>query len=386
MPSNKFVAVTAVAMLALALAGCRQAPHKAEASSSPSSLAVPVITAASTGWPNIYEAVGTVRARTSVPIASRVMGYVREVKVKLGDNVTAGELLAVLDARDLDAAYRQAQAARAEASDARTEAENNVNAAAAHLDLVKATFRRMQELFDKKSISDQEYDEAQANLKAAQATYDMAVSRRAQTAAKIQQADEAVASAGVQRGYTEIRSPLSGVITEKQVDPGTLAVPGAPLLTIEQAGAYRLEASVEEGQLAATRVGDPVTVKLDAFDRAIPARVSEIVPSVDAASRAFIVKIDLPALPHLRSGIFGRAQFTRGTRPVIPVPEAAISREGQIESVMVIENGIAHTRLITTGVREGDQVEVLSGLNPGDRVVSPRQANLADGERVEIRP
>lgn len=380
---SKLVAIT---LLALALAGCRQAPRQAEASSSPSALAVPTITVQATGWPSVYEAVGTVRARSSVAIASKIMGYVRELKVKLGDNVSAGELLAVVDSRDLDAAYRQAQAARDEASSARTEADNSVTSAAAHLDLVKATFRRMQDLFDKKSISDQEYDEAQASLKAAQSAYDMAVSRRAQTAAKIRQAEEALASAGIERGYAEIRSPLAGVITEKQVDPGSLALPGAPLLTIEQAGAYRLEAAVEEAQLGSTRVGDPVTVQLDAFDRTIPARVTEIVPSVDPASRAFTVKIDLPGLPRLRSGIFGRARFTRGSHPVIAIPEAAISQQSQVESVMVVEDGFAHTRLITTGAKQGDQVEVLSGLNAGDQVVSPRQPNLNDGERAESRP
>jgi membrane fusion protein, multidrug efflux system len=386
MPSSKLAAVSAAVVLAFTLAACRQAPRKAEASAVAPSLAVPVITVASTGWPSIYEAVGTVRARTSVPIASKVMGYVREVNVKVGDNVTRGELLAVLDARDLDAVYRQAEAGRLEATDARTEAENGVSSAGAHLDLVKATFRRMQDLYDKKSISDQEYDEAKANLKSAQAAYDMAVSRREQVGAKIQQADAAITSADIQRGYAEIRSPLGGVITEKQVEPGSLAVPGAPLLTIEQTGAYRLEAAVEEGRLESTHVGDRVTVKLDAFDQTIPGRVSEIVPSVDPASRAFTVKIDLPSLPHLRSGIFGRAQFTRGTRQVIAIPAAAISRQGQVESVMVVEGGFAHTRLVSTGATQGGQVEVLSGLNPGDQVVSPHQPNLLDGERAETRP
>ncbi len=380
---SKLVAIT---MLTLALAGCSHAPRKAEASSSAPALAVPVIRVQPTGWPSSYEAVGTVRARSSVAIASKIMGYVRELKVKLGDNVSAGELLAVVDSRDLDAAYRQAQAARDEASSARTEAENGVSSAAARLDLVKATFRRMQDLFDKKSISDQEYDEAQASLKAAQSAYDMAVSRRAQTAAKIRQAEEALSSAGIERGYAEIRSPLAGVITEKQVDPGSLALPGAPLLTIEQAGAYRLEAAVEEAQLGSTRVGDPVTVQLDAFDRTIPAHVTEIVPSVDPASRAFTVKIDLPRLPRLRSGIFGRARFARGSHQVIAIPEAAISQQGQVELVMVVEDGFAHTRLITTGAKQGNQVEVLSGLNAGDQVVSPRQPNLADGQPAESRP
>jgi multidrug efflux system membrane fusion protein len=313
-------------------------------------------------------------------------GYAREVRVKLGDNVTAGQVLLVLDSGDLDARYRQAQAAHDEAINASTEAKDAVDSAQANVELAKATFRRMQDLFDKKSISDQEYDEAAAKLRVAQAAYDMAVSRRAQAAARIQQAEEAIASAGVLRSYAEIRSPVAGLVTEKQVEPGSLAAPGAPLLTIEQAGSYRLEAAVEEAQIAATHVGDPVTVKLAAFDRTISARVSEIVPSVDPASRAFIVKIDLPNLPPVRTGLYGRAQFGRGTRRVLAVPAAAVTEQGQVESVLVVEDGLTRVRLVTTGEKESDLVEILSGLNPGDQVISPFQANLADGARVETRP
>ena len=377
------------AMLAtLVLAGCRDNPAKVEASASAGVHAVPVTVApvASVEWPSIYEAVGTVRPRVSAVIASKVMGYAREVKVHLGDSVSAGQLLVVIDARDLDAAWRQAQAARDEANSAISEANNAVASAEANLDLVKSTFRRLEDLYSKKSISDQEFDEAGAKLKVAKAAYEMAASRRAQLSAKIHQADEAVAGAEVMRGYAEIHAPFAGTVTEKPVEQGTLAAPGVPLLTIEQAGALRLEAPVEEGMLTSMRQGQPVAVKLDSFDQTITARVSEIVPSVDPASRAFLVKIDLPNVPGLRSGVYGRAQFSRGTRRIVAVPAAAVTSHGQVESVLVAEEGFAHVRLVTTGQRQGDLVEILSGLNPGESIVSPRLAGLADGARVETHP
>jgi RND family efflux transporter MFP subunit len=377
----------ATVLACITLVGCREAPPKVEASigGAPPSAPVNVVTVSTLDWPSTYEAVGTVRARASAVIASKVMGYAREVKVGLGDAVAAGQLLLVLEARDLDAAWRQAQAAREEAKSAITEANNAVASAQANLDLVKATFRRMNDLYQKKSISDQEYDEATAKLKLAQAAYEMAASRRAQLNSKIQQAEEAVAAAGVMRGYAEIRAPFAGTITEKQVEQGSLAAPGAPLLTIEQAGALRLEVAVEEALLPGIRAGQPVTVKLDSFDQTIAARVSEIVPSVDPASRSFTVKIDLPGLPRLRAGVYGRAQFSRGTRATIAVPAAAVASQGQVESVLVVEEGVARTRLVTTGRKQGDQVEILSGLSGGERIVSPRPAGLADGARVETR-
>lgn len=375
----------AALMVCFAMTGCRETPRKAEAAFS-SPVSATVVRAAEVEWPSISEAVGTVRARTSTVISSKVMGYVRELKVQLGDNVRAGQLLIVIEVRDLDAAYRQAQAARQEAALATTEANNAAASAQANLDLAKITFQRMADLFEKKSVSNQEYDEAGAKLKVAQANYEMAVSRRAQLGARIQQAEEAVAAAAVARGYSEIRAPLAGTVTAKMVESGSLATPGVPLLTIEQAGALRLEVTVEEGLLAVTRVGQAVTVKLDSVDTVVDAKISEIVPSVDPASSAFTVKIDLPALPHLRSGVYGKAQFSRGTRRTIVVPSAAVSEQGQVQTVMVVEGAYAHTRIVSTGRKQGDLVEILAGMNPGEQVLSPRPANLADGARVETRP
>ncbi len=379
--------LTAVALISLCgLTACREAPRLAEASVQPAAAAVPVVVAAPVEWPSFYEAVGTVRARTSAVIASQIMGAVREVKVRAGDTVSPGQLLVTIDSRDLDVAVRQRQAAREEAVSARGEVEHAVAAAQASLDLAKVTFRRMQELYDKKSISDQEYDEASARLKAAQAGYDIAAAKRTQVAARIQQASEAVSSAEVMRGYAEIRAPFSGTVTEKPAEPGAMAVPGTPLLTVEQAGALRLEAPVEESFLPSVRAGQAVTVTLDSLDRTFEARVSEIGPLVDPASRAFLVKIDLPAVPHLRSGMFGRAKFSRGARQAVVVPIAAVSEEGQLQSVMVVEDGSAHTRLVTLGQKQGEMAEILSGLNAGERVVSPRPLALADGARVEQKP
>jgi RND family efflux transporter MFP subunit len=176
------------------------------------------------------------------------------------------------------------------------------------------------------------------------------------------------------------------VVISKSVEPGSLALPGAPLFTIEREGTYRLEASVEESRLAAIRIGQPVSVTLDSVDRTLDARVTEIVPAVDAASRAYTVKIDLPSVPAIRSGIFGRASFQLGNRSRLGIPANAVTERGQLQSVLVADSGIARIRLITTGQKMKDRVEVLSGLTAGEKVIFPAPAGLADGARVEARP
>ena len=369
----------------LFLAGCGSEPAHKAVSTPVTPMRVETVAVAETDWPSTYEATGTVRARTTATISSKLMGYAREVRAQIGDRVREGQPLVVLDARDLETSVARAEAGREEVKSAIPEAESAVALARSQLDLAQVTFHRMQDLLNKRSITNQEYDEASARLKAAQAALDMARARRTQLDAKMAQIEQEVRAAGIQRGYSEIIAPFSGTIITKSIDPGTLAVPGAPLFTIERDGAYRLEASVEESRLSLARVGKTVSVTIDGIDRTFPARVAEVVPSVDAAARTGTVKIDLPSLPELRSGLFGRALFDTGGRKVLTVPSAGVMERGQLQSVYVAENNIAHTRLVTIGTRVKDKVEVLSGLNQGDRVIVPIPTGLADGAPIEVR-
>jgi len=370
----------------LLLAGCGTEPaHKVE-NKPVAAIRVETVTLAEAEWPSTYEATGTVRARTTATISAKLMGYAREVRAQVGDHVREGQALVVLDAREMDSNVSRVTAAREEVKSAIPEAESGIAAAKAQLDLAQVTFNRIQDLLSKRSVTSQEFDEASARLKAAQAGLDMARSRRAQLDSKLARIEQEIRAAGIQRGYTEITAPFAGMIVTKLVEPGTLAVPGAPLFTIEREGSYRLEAAVEESRLHLARVGKTVSVTIDGIDRTFPARIVEIVPSVDSAARTGTVKVDLPPLPELRSGLFGRTRFDTGMHKVLTVPLAGVVTRGQLQSVYVAENNIAHARLITLGAAAKDQVEVLSGLNPGDKVVVPIPPGLTDGSPIEVRP
>jgi len=336
-------------------------------------------------WPRTYEAVGTVKARTSGQVSSRVMAYVREVKVAAGQRVTAGQTLIVLDARDFEVRQRQAEAARAEMNTATAEADHAIEAAKANVELAETTFRRIKDLFDKKSVSQQEFDEAAARVRVARASLNMAQAKRSQIDSKIAQVTEEVAAAGVQKGYSVLSAPFGGVVVARNVEPGNLAVPGAPLLVIEQESGYRFEATVEESQSGKVKLGQAATVRLDAGGEPLIGRVSEIVPAVDPVSRAFIAKIDLPASSLLRSGMFGRAAFASGSQQVLAVPDAALTERGQTQWAFVVDGGVARARIVTTGQRQGGAVEILSGLVSGEKIVAPVPSGLNDGARVEVR-
>jgi len=367
------------------LTGCGSEPALKAGGTPVTPMHVETVAVAETDWPSTYEATGTVRAKTTATISSKLMGYAREVRAQIGDHVREGQALVVLDARDLDTSVARAEAGRDELKSAIPEAESAVALARSQLDLAQVTFQRMQDLLNQRSITNQEYDEASARLKAAQAALDMARARRTQLDAKMAQVEQEVRAAGIQRGFSQIIAPFSGTIISKSIDPGTLAVPGAPLFTLERDGAFRLEASVEESRLSLARVGKTVSVTMDGIDRTFPSRVAEVVPSVDAAARTGTVKIDLPWLPGLRSGLFGRALFDTGGRKVLTVPSASVMERGQLQSVYVAEDNVAHTRLVTIGTRVKDTVEVLSGLSQGDRVIVPIPTGLTDGAPIEVR-
>lgn len=370
---------------ALWIVACGESPKAPPPAASAAPVPVSAVPVASEAWPTEYEATGTVRSLATGTVSARMSGYVHEVKAQVGDRVREGQSLVTLDARDLDVASKRAEAARDEVRAAMPEAETAITAAKANLDLAQTTFNRMRELFDKKSISNQEFDEASARLKAATATQEMARARRAQLDSRLATVEQEVKAAAIARTFADVSAPFAGVVVTRSVEPGNLATPGTPLLTIEREGAYRLEALVEESKSSLIHAGQPVTVTLDGIDHPIDARVTEFVPAIDAASRAYTVKINLPALANVRSGLFGRAQFQLGNRTLLAVPVAAIIEHGQLQSVYVIENGLARARLITTGEKSKDRVEILSGLTAGDKLILPVPTGLADGAPVESR-
>lgn len=380
----KRIAALSIGLALLASCGKDEARRAAPAPVAP--VTVQTVTAADLEWPSGFEATGTIRARTSASLSSKVMGYVQQISVRVGDHVRAGQTLVTLEVRDLDSAVRTAEVSKAEVQAAIPEAESSIGAARANQELARATFRRMEDLFTKKSISNQEFDEASARLKAAEASYEMARARRAQIDSRLAQADQGIRSAAVMRDYAKLTAPFAGVVTARNVEPGNLASPGTPLLVVEQEGSLRLEAMLDESRLGSVKVGQTVEVSLEALDKKLVAKVSEIEPSVDPASRSYTVKIDLPAMAQLRSGMFGRTVFATSARKVLTVPAGAVQERGQLQTVFAVEDGAAHARLVTTGERGAAGVEILSGLSAGEQVVSPIPAGLQDGAKVEVRP
>ena len=349
-----------------------------------------------------YEAVGTVRSKTISVLSSKVLGRITSLPVREGDRVKAGQLLLEIDDREMKAQLEKSRAALKESQYALDEIENAIRAgeaektaADARLALASSTLDRYKGLFERRSVSTQEFDEVQTKTTAARAEADQAserlqalLAKKNQTLARIDQAMADRANAEAFLSHARILSPIDGIVTAKPADIGQMAAPGIPLLTVEEESRYRLEVLVVESRIGRIRLNDPVIVFIDSLgQKPLAAQVSEIVPELDPASRSALVKIELPAPERslsLRTGLFGKARFTTGATQVMTIPVQSVMERGQLTFVYVVDPAkIAHMRLIQTGKPYGDRIEVLSGLSPGDRLILEPLAAVRDGAAVQ---
>jgi membrane fusion protein, multidrug efflux system len=351
-----------------------------------------------------YEAMGTVRSKTTSVLSSKNTGHILAIRAREGDRVRKGQLLAEIDDRDTQAQLRKAQAGLREVNDALQEIEENIRAAEAAVDaaeagkvLAIATFERYKALLERASISRQQFDEVQAKLKISEAeksraekTLEAVISRKNQVKARMDQAKEDLIAAQVYVGYSRILSPINGIVASKQADIGVLAAPGVALFTIEDDSHYRLEVSVEDSILKRIRVDAPVRICIDALGpEKVLSRIGEIVPASDPGSRSSIIKLDLAGmkenagLPILRSGLYGKACFPVGQKQNLRIPQKAVLNQGQLTGVYVVDpSSVVRLRLIKTGRDYGDLLEVLSGLNDGERIVVEGMDRIKEGDRV----
>jgi len=374
-----------VAILALATS-CASHPHPS-LGDDPAAAIVSVGTARETPLVVLHHASGTVRGQTTAVVASKTVGYVRAVRVRSGDLVKAGQPLVDLEANDVRASVARANATVAQSFEAKAEAESGVVAARAAARIARSSYDRATSLRTSQAITSQQFDEAEAQWQSASAQEKMAEARLRSVDSRIAEARAGAGEASAQLAYAAIVAPFGGRVIERHVDPGALATPGLPLLVIADEGVLRVEAAVEESHASDVKLGDEVDVTIDTLPKPVVGKVGEIVPSVDAAARSFLVKVDLPATTAtLRPGAFARVAFHTGESPALVVPTTALTSFGSLDRVFVVEQGKARLRMVTYGQTQGSFTEILSGLSANETVVLAPPPSLRDGATVAVKP
>jgi len=377
-------------VLVVTAAGCSSPERPDMRAGDP--VAVAVVPAAIHPVRGTVEAGGVVAARTTAALASRIAATVVSVEVRPGDKVRAGQRLLVLDGRDLEARRIRADASVVALEGAATASAADRDAADAALTLARAAHTRIAALHARRSATSQELDEAVAALQGAEARLRAADARIAGAGAALDSARAAAADTTVTASFAVLVAPFDGMITERLVDPGGFAAIGLPLLRIDDTRRFRLEVHLDELRAAGMAVGDRVEVAWIASGAAGPeatsaeGRVAEVGRAVEAGSHTFLVKVDLPPRPELRSGIFARARFDAGAREALMVPASAVVPQGQLSTVFVASpQSRARMRVVRTGVRDDTRTEVVAGLAPGDAVIVAPPPGLRDGDPVRTR-
>ena len=383
-------------------------PSHAPETASTSALSVNTLIIRSQSVANTLELSGSIRPVEQATLSTRVMGRITQLSLETGDRFRKGDILTRIDVMDITAQTGQAQlgVAQAQAEVFRSQAslnqlESQKLEAQAALRLAQVTQSRMSRLQAEGAVSQSVLDDAntvleQARARVAQSEAGIRQSQAAiaQTQAAVSRAELSVISSDVSESYGTIFAPFDGVVVQKMAYEGEMAAPGTPLLKVENPNKLELEISVPEENLRFVRVGQSVKVQFDAVNQSLSATIQQIVPASNAQSRSFLIKIPLTNSGKLISGMFGRIALPIGaTKETLLIPTTALIQRGQLQGVYVLENvedkaiskSIAMMRWVKTGKTQDGQIEIVSGLKAGDRIVTSNIAQLSDGQTVTTR-
>lgn len=342
--------VLPAAILALSLSACTGKDNKKDSEDTTPSVRVESVYAQEVNQENEYTATAEPFLINNISAASP--NRIKQITVDEGMRVSKGQRLVVMD--DVNSAVYEAQ----------------VQQARANLNNVKRDYNRAVELFNIGGGTKQAVDQLETQMITAQ-----------------QSLASAERTLRNMRENTVLTSPISGVITARNYDPGDMTG-GLPVLTVAQVQPLKIVINVTESELPKVKKGMPATVKFDTFgDETFNGTVTMIAPTVDVNSRTFGVEVTIPnSDSRVLPGMFGRVNLNLGKANHIVVPDVSVVKQPGSNNryVYVYNNGTVHYRQVELGRRIGDKYEIISGLESGDKVVVSGQSRLADGIKVNL--
>jgi RND family efflux transporter MFP subunit len=295
------------------------------------------------------------------------------VLVDIGTPVKAGQVLAILDDSLLRPQLAQVEAtvekARAALSQARTQRET-----------ARKDFDRYEQLYGENVISGQQFDHAKGQVEVAEAGEKLARKQLAEAASGLDQL-------GVLMGYHVVRAPISGVIAARYVDPGDTSSAEKPSFLINRQDRVKVKGAVPESAFVKLKIGQEGTVVLDALEgRAVKGKVHRLSPAIDPVTRTGQAELLLSADQGLKPGMYARVTLNVGSHEGLAVPREAVkSLAGTGEKrVFLAKEGKAMSRMIRTGAEERDRIEVVEGLQPGEKVILTQSVRIGEGSLVEV--
>ncbi len=314
---------------------------------------------------NYYETSASVKSKIDSVVSSMITGKVTSLAVQEGDRVNEGQLLLTIDNRDLTQKEIGANAFV-------SMAKKGVEQAAQNKKMADVTFQRYKNLYDEKVITKQEFDQYTTQKNIAALEYQKAQSG-------LQQAQAGLGEVRVYQTYARVTAPTSGIVIKRNVDLGTTALQGQPLLTIQSTLDQEIIANVDESYLKQIKEGQEVNLIVDG--QTFKTKIATVVQSVDPMTRTFKIKLDTKGI---NPGLYAKVEILTGKKDAIVLPTSAIVKKGQLTGVYTVDDkNIISYRLVRTGKVLADKTEIISGLADNDKVIISGVEKAIDGGIVE---
>lgn len=345
---------TALLTLAVTLSGCGKQQDHSEAQVS-RVVQAQLYTINFENVAETYTTSGTFISDERVEIASRISGFIRELPAREGTAVKKGQSIVTIDPTEVQTNIAEAEARLNQAKRRATEAE--------------AEYTRHKNLYEQQLVAEQTFRKIELQHQLAQEDLRVAQSSLEQARSLLE--------------YARIKSPVTGVVVERFKQAGDLTTPGVTILAVEDPTRIVLRTFINEAYLQYIKEGDEVTVRLDKQNTPMKGMVSHLVPSADPATHSYMVKISVEDTSQIRVGMFARIEFDMGHKQVIKIPVKAVTNQADIPGVYMIDDqDIAHFRMVRTGRTFDESVEIISGLNAGDRIVLSSESKVRTGDKI----
>lgn len=314
---------------------------------------------------NTIHASGQIESKQTAVISTRVMGYITSMNVKAGDHVKKGQLLATISSGDIQAKKAQTQAMVAEAEAALKDAQKD--------------YERFAELYKQQSASAKEFENATLHYNAVKA--------KTEAARQMQNEVESMLA------YTNLKAPFAGVITQKNLNEGSMANPGMPILVLEHLGDYKANVSVSESDIINVKAGADAQVVIKSSGRVINGKVTEVSPSSQFSGGQYVISVSIPETEKdgLYTGMSVNVTIASSTNPtdeesIVLVPAASLVHRDQLTGLYTIsENETALLRWVKLGKKYGTDVEIVSGLSQEEKFILSSEGKLYNGAPVKVK-
>jgi RND family efflux transporter MFP subunit len=321
----------------------------------------------------------------TVNIFAKMAGQATTVTADVGDKVKAGQLMVQIDTKELNAQLAVAEAASAGVGDQGVQVKNGMETARLNLEMAQRSYERTKTLIDTKVVTQSQLDDAQTKLDLAKNAYDNA-SRQYQTitGSGLAQAEAQVNFIKVQISNSTITSPISGIVTNRNINTGEITSMNTPLFTVSDVATLKLQGNVSQEDVVRIAVGGKVSVAVDALaTNSYTGRVEQVGPIAAATGQYFPVVVSLKNDGRLLAGMTAKASFTWTGSEGVVIPLSAVrdNQDGRA-SIFVLAGGKVHARDVSLGPRNDSEVQVLTGLTAAEQVAVSNVTALVDGMEV----